>query len=46
MVTEKLISAINEVHLHDGIIADGRRTPERVRATDATVGNEGRRRTG
>ncbi len=41
MVAEQFISAIDEMHLHDGIIADGAADPERPGATVATVGNTG-----
>jgi hypothetical protein len=46
MVAEQLICAIDEVNLHDGIIADGATGPERVCTTGATVGNTGARRAG
>jgi hypothetical protein len=41
MVAEQFISAIDEMHLHDGIIADGAADPEQAPATGATVGSRG-----
>jgi hypothetical protein len=45
MVAEQLVRAIDEMYLHDGIIADDAAGQKRGPSAGATVGPQGRRRT-